>query len=511
MTLTTVAGQRPLVPGAVLLQSTHAPARLAPARLRCCANVKQRRGSDPSSCHIPQLFIKQAAEPELTTQVLPVKGAPAAADGASAQNGKGILSLLQLRSPNHLLDRPLGAAAAVGAKLSALRQLQVTPPTKWLVRRPHGDSKELQPESTSPPRPPSPDHPTLQLLQRRLDDCSTPGARRDGCKVGLVVEGGGMRGVVTGAMLMKLHELGMRDCFDAIYGASAGAINATYFLSGQEHGLRIYQEDINGPEFVDLRRLLSKQPVMNLDFLLDHVMTRIKPLDWQAVLRSNIPLKVIASDVESLQPVVLEDFTSQQDLVECLKASANVPEFVGPPRLVRGMRLLDAAVFEPVPVKAALSDGCTHVVTLCSRPMDTSPAWQRRLHATLSSAVKHTMLRPDYMRGVWEAELRHDNIQGLSLDDFLVQCVDGGPEPAERVAQLERGSRAGNILPVFPGPGAGFGAICTDTATLERGRQAGFAAVQAVFGPTIERLHASQQQRQERRLPLQELQLEQQH
>lgn len=35
-----------------------------------------------------------------------------------------------------------------------------------------------------------------------------------------------------------LNQLGMRDAFDAVYGASAGALNATYFLSGQLDGVR---------------------------------------------------------------------------------------------------------------------------------------------------------------------------------------------------------------------------------------------------------------------------------
>lgn len=50
-----------------------------------------------------------------------------------------------------------------------------------------------------------------------------------------------------------------RECFDAIYGSSAGAINATYFLSGQREGVRIYYEDIANKKFVDLARLLDRK------------------------------------------------------------------------------------------------------------------------------------------------------------------------------------------------------------------------------------------------------------
>ena len=42
-----------------------------------------------------------------------------------------------------------------------------------------------------------------------------------------------MQGIISGAMCLRLSELGLRDTFDAVYGASAGAINGAYFITGQ--------------------------------------------------------------------------------------------------------------------------------------------------------------------------------------------------------------------------------------------------------------------------------------
>ena len=50
----------------------------------------------------------------------------------------------------------------------------------------------------------------VQLLRRRARAGSLPGERRDGFKLGLVVEGGGMRGAVSGGGLQALHDLGLR-------------------------------------------------------------------------------------------------------------------------------------------------------------------------------------------------------------------------------------------------------------------------------------------------------------
>lgn len=65
-------------------------------------------------------------------------------------------------------------------------------------------------------------HPVLRLLLSRLQDGSAPGCRGDNFKLGLVVEGGGMRGIVTGAMLMGLQDMGLVNVFDAVYGEFSG-------------------------------------------------------------------------------------------------------------------------------------------------------------------------------------------------------------------------------------------------------------------------------------------------
>lgn len=55
----------------------------------------------------------------------------------------------------------------------------------------------------------------IQLLRRRASEGSLPGQRRDGAKLGLVVEGGGMRGAVSGGALQALHDLGLRCAADS--------------------------------------------------------------------------------------------------------------------------------------------------------------------------------------------------------------------------------------------------------------------------------------------------------
>ncbi|KAG2453129.1 hypothetical protein HYH02_002456 [Chlamydomonas schloesseri] len=322
-------------------------------------------------------------------------------------------------------------------------------------------------------------HPTLRLIASRLRSGTQPGARRDGARLGLVVEGGGMRGCISGAMLMALHDLGVSHVFDVVYGASAGAINATYFLTGQRCGLRIYHEDLTqGTAFLDFRNLFSSSgaPVMNVDFLIDTVMNTSKPLDWDGVLASPAPLKVVASCLDSLQPVILSDFQDRAELAEALKATAAVPQIAGPPRQLRGRQLVDAAVFEPVPVPSAIRDGCTHVLVLCTRPAPTQRShWAQRMRSTIEVLAKSTVLNAPYMREAWRTA-RSPAI--VSRDQQLVAALHACPHEIQR-------SMGAYVLPLYPEHTAGCHPLCLDPQTLLAACNVGRQALLRLLGPVV--------------------------
>jgi predicted patatin/cPLA2 family phospholipase len=204
------------------------------------------------------------------------------------------------------------------------------------------------------------------LRRRRAAGSRTP--HRDGASIALAVEGGAMRGVISAGMVSALEDLGYIDVFDAIYGASAGAINAAYFLGGQARvGTTIYHEDINNRHFIDLGRALRGQPVVDLSFLLDNIARERKPLNASAVLASPTPLYVLATNVARESASVLHGFPDRASLFGALRAGATMPVIAGDPFRYDGNLFLDASLTQPVPVKAAEEDGHTHVLALLTR------------------------------------------------------------------------------------------------------------------------------------------------
>eukprot|EP00804_Cyclotella_cryptica_P013986 CCRYP_002497-RA/>CCRYP_002497-RA protein AED:0.02 eAED:0.02 QI:479/1/1/1/1/1/2/37/915 len=86
-------------------------------------------------------------------------------------------------------------------------------------------------------------HEVLNLLHARYHSHSTPSTRTDNATLSLAIEGGGMRGAVSGGMAAAIVCLGLSNAFDSIYGSSAGSIIGSYFVSRQLY-LDVYTDVI---------------------------------------------------------------------------------------------------------------------------------------------------------------------------------------------------------------------------------------------------------------------------
>ncbi|WP_158716180.1 patatin-like phospholipase family protein [Blastococcus sp. Marseille-P5729] len=205
----------------------------------------------------------------------------------------------------------------------------------------------------------------LQVLLERRDAGTPPGRHEDGHTVAIVVAGGGMRGGSTGGMVLALEEAGLSDCFDVAYGASSGAFIASAMIHGRGHAAsRIFREDMSAREFIDVKRLWSRSPVMSLDHLLDEILAHSKPIDWAATIAHPAPMHIVVTDAETLEPVDLTGLETPEQWQRAFKATSAVPGFAGGAIEIDGHRYIDGSVSEPLPAMRAIRDGATHVLAL---------------------------------------------------------------------------------------------------------------------------------------------------
>lgn len=212
-------------------------------------------------------------------------------------------------------------------------------------------------------------HPVLDLLRRRAAAGSLPGQRTDGARLALVLEGGGMRGVVSSAMTQALEEGGLTDCFDLVVGCSAGALNGAALLS-----------DVAGPcteeyagafatrRFINPLKLLVGRPAVDVEWVLDNAHGQLDPGRHARTAASPIALHCIATDVETAEGHDLTDLRTLPELRSALLATSRLPWVGGHPVAFRGRRYLDGGLVEAVPLGTALKLGATHALVLLTRP-----------------------------------------------------------------------------------------------------------------------------------------------
>ena len=203
-------------------------------------------------------------------------------------------------------------------------------------------------------------------IRRRCGkDSSSAG---DGRKLGLIIEGGAMRGIFSCGGGIALELLGLSRAFDEVYACSSGAINAAYFVAGQAaYSVSIYYDEVNNRNFINPLRLNN---ILNMDFLFDEVIKRRKPLDVERVLSSPSKLRISITDANTGAGFLIDAQDSRFTLLDSLRASATHPLLSERTRRLGDRECFDGGFANPLPVKDAIDNGCTDLLILSTRPPD---------------------------------------------------------------------------------------------------------------------------------------------
>lgn len=175
-----------------------------------------------------------------------------------------------------------------------------------------------------------------------------------------------MRGAVTAGMCVALERAGLLPAFDRVYGCSSGALAGVYAAAGQAELWARGFEDAACRAFIDPRRALRRRPVLDLDYLFGIVCLNRRPLS-AAGLADGPELRTLAVTAGTGEQRVLAGLADPADALAAVRASCTIPLVAGAPAPFRGELLVDGGLIEPIPFRAALRDGATHVLVLRSR------------------------------------------------------------------------------------------------------------------------------------------------
>lgn len=204
----------------------------------------------------------------------------------------------------------------------------------------------------------------LTILQKYIRIAIDKLKEGDIVKTGLVLEGGGMRGLYTAGILDAFmeHEI----YFDGVIGVSAGAIHGCSFVSRQKgRGIRYYKKYCKDPRFMSFRSLITTGDFVGADFCYNELPNKLDLYDYDAFNKSETKFYVTCTDLETGE-AVHKHITDMRGEVDFMRASASLPHFS---KIVEidGKKYLDGAVADSVPVEAFQKMGYERNVVILTR------------------------------------------------------------------------------------------------------------------------------------------------
>lgn len=182
---------------------------------------------------------------------------------------------------------------------------------------------------------------------------------------GLVLEGGGMRGVFTCGVLDWFMDNGVR--FPFAVGVSAGACNGLSYMSGQRGRAKASNIDLMAKhKYVGFRYLLTQGCIMDFKLLFEDFPERIIPYDYPAYFSNPDRFVMVTTNCITGKAEYLEDKESQARVMDIVRASSSLP-YVTKITMVDGVPMLDGGIADSIPVEYAMSQGYDRLVVVLTR------------------------------------------------------------------------------------------------------------------------------------------------
>lgn len=171
----------------------------------------------------------------------------------------------------------------------------------------------------------------------------------DNNRLGLVLEGGGMRGVYTAGVLDFFLE---ENFFvDGVIGVSAGAVQAVNFVSRQEkRGFRVIATYANDKRYMSFRSLLLTGDLFNRKFCYERIPNELDPFDYETFRNSSTRCYATATNVLTGEASHLE-LKDLHDDMDKLRASGSLP-LVSNLVNIDGIPHLDGGIADSIPFDA---------------------------------------------------------------------------------------------------------------------------------------------------------------
>ena len=189
---------------------------------------------------------------------------------------------------------------------------------------------------------------------------------RIGRNTGLVLEGGGMRGVFTSGVLDAFMKYDLY--FRYVVAVSAGACNGLSYMSRQPRRARISNIDMLAKyDYIGLRHLVTQGCIFDPKLLYERFPNELIPFDYNTYFRNESLFEMAVTNCNTGRVEYLSEHAgNRQRLIDICRASSSLP-YVSKIVEVDGQPYLDGGIIDSIPVEHAVSMGHEYNVVIMTR------------------------------------------------------------------------------------------------------------------------------------------------
>lgn len=184
-------------------------------------------------------------------------------------------------------------------------------------------------------------------------------------KTGIVLEGGGMRGIYSAGILDVMMENNIN--VDGLVGVSAGAVFGGNYKSKQiGRAIKYNKQVCKDPRYGTFRSLFKSGDMFDVEFCYNIIPNVISPVDMDTYEKNPVEFYVTCTDVQTGEAVYHKS-VRMQDSLKWVQASASMPLVS---RVVKadGKEYLDGGIADSIPIDFMRQRGYDKNIVILTRP-----------------------------------------------------------------------------------------------------------------------------------------------
>jgi predicted patatin/cPLA2 family phospholipase len=237
-------------------------------------------------------------------------------------------------------------------------------------------------------------------------------------KTGLVLEGGGMRGLFTAGILDVLMENNVT--FDGVVGVSAGATFGCNFISHQiGRTLRYNMSQRKNPKYMGIRSLIKTGDYVGGEYAYHVLPTKLDVFDFEAFEKNPTEFHVVTTNVRTGEAIYHRIDKVDYTGMEWIRASASMP-IISRPVAIGDYEMLDGGIADSIPLRYFESEGFKRNIVILTQPK----GFRKKL-TKLMPVFKATMRKyPAIIEGMSKRHLMYNReLDYISQQQMAGKCL----------------------------------------------------------------------------------------